>query len=490
MAEKQDDSWVEDILPTSVEEPTGNRSILEKRLLLKMDLSIVPLLACSFFIAYMDRNNLGNARIMGMQEDLHLSDEQYFNCLTMFFVGYMVFMLPANLAMRIIGPPRQLGLAVIFFGVCGTCLAAAKNYATVIGLRVLIGTGEAFVQVGLLYFSFWYKRNEVATRAAIYYTSATISGCFSGLIAYGVEKNLDGVQGFHSWQWLYIVEGIPAIGLGIIIFFLLPSFPDAIAKGGSRYFKKIEIDLAQQRMADAHSTSNEKIVLSQIWMALKDPKSYFTAVIYGALCLGIASVTSFLPTFIRQFGFGKLETQLFTIIPYAFATITLLAVCIVSDRFDTKGPLLLLCLATSSIGFIILLSTTNRIALIAGTCFVASGLYPGIILTVSWVTINHGGYTKRSTAWAMAQITGQGLSIIGTQVYRHPPRFLAGHGCLLGFFIAAMLATVANWWYMRRENRKRDHRADEFRTRGVKDEKAEKSADELLDWHPDFRYIL
>ena len=76
-------------------------------------------------------------------------------------------MLPANLGMRVIGPPRQLGLAVIFFGVCGTCLAASKHYATVIGLRVLIGMGEAFVQVGLLYFSFWYKRDEVATRAGM-----------------------------------------------------------------------------------------------------------------------------------------------------------------------------------------------------------------------------------------------------------------------------------------------------------------------------------
>jgi MFS family permease len=121
---------------------------------------------------------------MGMQADLKLSDTQFFNCLMMFcmlssldlgryltttnidpVVGYMVFMLPANLAMRVVGPPHQLGVAVAFFGVCGACLAAAKNYGTVLGLRVLIGIGEAFVQVGLLYFSFWYKRNEVATRA-------------------------------------------------------------------------------------------------------------------------------------------------------------------------------------------------------------------------------------------------------------------------------------------------------------------------------------
>jgi hypothetical protein len=85
---------------------------------------------------------------------------------------------------------------------------------------------------------------------AVYYTSATISGCFSGLIAYGVDKNMDGVHGFKAWQWLYIVEGIPAIGLGFIIIFFLPSFPDIIAKRGSKYFTNAEIELALQRMAE------------------------------------------------------------------------------------------------------------------------------------------------------------------------------------------------------------------------------------------------
>jgi hypothetical protein len=73
------------------------------------------------------------------------------------------------------------------------------------------------------------------------------------LIAYGVDKNLDGVRGFRAWQWLYIVEGIPAIGLGFILIFFLPSFPDIIAKKGSKYFSNAEIDLALQRMADGKS---------------------------------------------------------------------------------------------------------------------------------------------------------------------------------------------------------------------------------------------
>lgn len=120
-----------------------------------------------------------------MQANLRLTDEQFFNCLMMFYkwqlliqmsklicsyrsadittVGYMVFILPVNTVMRVIDLPRQLGLLVVFFGVCGTCLFAVHNYGSVLGLRLPIGLGEAFVQVGLFNSSFWYKRGEVAT---------------------------------------------------------------------------------------------------------------------------------------------------------------------------------------------------------------------------------------------------------------------------------------------------------------------------------------
>jgi hypothetical protein len=90
----------------------------------------------------------------------------------------------------------------------------------------------------------------------------------------------------------------------------------------------------------------------------------------------------------------------------------------------------------------------------------------------------------------MAQITGQGLSIVGTQVYRHPPRYLAGHGTLLGFFVLGMAATVGNWLYMRRENKKRNERQVVEVSGLGSEEKEGMGEEELLDWHPGFRYIL
>jgi hypothetical protein len=177
-------------------------------------------------------------------------------------------------------------------------------------------------------------------------------------------------------------------------------------------------------------------------------------------------------------------------IPYAFGTVTLLSVCLFSDRVNSKGPILFLCIATTATGYIILLAMTNPVALIAGTCFVAAGPYPSVILTVSWITINHGGYTKRSTAWAMAQLTSQGLSIMGTQIYRNPPRYFAGHGVVLAFFCLALCSVICNFLWMGRENRKRDEAARLFMTAGTKNPECEKGIAELFDYHPDFRYVL
>ncbi|KAH0536475.1 hypothetical protein FGG08_006656 [Glutinoglossum americanum] len=331
--------------------------------------------------------------------------------------------------MRVVSPPKLLGVAIVFFGVCSTCLAAAKNYASILALRVLIGAGQAFVQVGSLYLSIWYKRNEVATRAGETIPpilkekvwKAMTADC--GLIAYGVDKNLRHTGTFLSWQWLFITEGVSTIAVGAFLFFSLPPFPEQLVEKASWIFNPEEIRIAVQRTIEANNHPNARIVRRQLWAGLRDPKAYFTSMIHGAFVLGISSISNFLPTFILVFGFGR-------------------------------------------------------------------RLYPGAILNVVWININHGGYTKRSTAWAMAQVTGNSYGIIGTQVYRHPPRFLVGHGTLLGSLALAMGAVVANYLWMRNENRKKEEVAMWWRDQGQENPDKERTFEELLDYHPDFKYFL
>lgn len=184
------------------------------------------------------------------------------------------------------------------------------------------------------------------------------------------------------------------------------------------------------------------------------------------------------------------RAQLFTVIPYACATIATLAVGLASDKFNLKGPFLILCLSTSAVGYIILLSVTNVPVLIFATCLITSGLYPSVILTTTWLGINTAGFTKRGTTWAMAEIFGQCFSIMGTHVYDGPPRFTKGHSIVLGFLAFGVICTSTLILWMKWMNRARENRIARYVEQGEPHPHMERSLEEEGDGHLEFRYIL
>ena len=128
-----------------------------------------------------------------------------------------------------------------------------------------------------------------------------------------------------------------------------------------------------------------------------------------------------LPTIIKAIGFDPLTANLYTIIPYSFAIVIMPVGCWVSDKYQARAkPYAAFC-SLSLVGFVILLSTTNKVAAMAGCCFVAAGCYPNICIGIAWNNTTHGGWTKRSTAFAIAQFTFQAYGIIATQVVRSIP---------------------------------------------------------------------
>lgn len=175
-------------------------------------------------------------------------------------------------------------------------------------------------------------------------------------------------------------------------------------------------------------------------------------------------------------------------IPYGFATITLPIVAILADKFQKRFIPTLICLATSLIGFVMIMASTGQVLHLTGCCFVAAGSYPALIVAISWQMSSHAGYTKRSTAWAISQVFIQCYSIISTQIYDNPPRYFKGHGTLLGLNAVGVVAAVINYWLMKRENARRDLVAQEFEANGMEDPDLTKSYEELCDRHPLFRY--
>jgi MFS family permease len=177
-------------------------------------------------------------------------------------------------------------------------------------------------------------------------------------------------------------------------------------------------------------------------------------------------------------------------IPYSVAIITMPVMSLASDRFQRKAVPTLICLSVSVVGYIMLIASVRKPVLIIGCCFVAAGSYPAVVISVSWLLSNHAGYTKKSTAWAVTQVFIQCYSIISTQIYTNPPRFIKGHSILLALNALGVVAGSIKYYVMKRENKRRDQVAQALLDEGRVDPASEQSLEELCDYHPDFRYVL
>ncbi len=142
------------------------------------------------------------------------------------------------------------------------------------------------------------------SRTGILYSAATISGAFSGFIAYGVQKDLtEKATGLEPWRWLFIIDGTAAMAVGIVTIIVIPRFADKMGGRKNLLLNATDIRVAIER-AKGYNTIGAKVDFTQIWSTLKDPKSWLFACINAGVALGIASVGNFLPTFVRAFGYS------------------------------------------------------------------------------------------------------------------------------------------------------------------------------------------
>lgn len=167
--------------------------------------------------------------------------------------------------MKILAPRWVLGGSITMFGLVATLFSVSRNFADIIGLRLLLGFGEAIVPLSFLYISMWYKHDELALRGCefsililaslanrlrcvgLIYWSTSIASFAGGLIAYGIEKNVQNAHGIRSWQWLFIVEGVPTIAVGVVIMAILPGYPDKVVAKGHFLFSRSENELLLAR---------------------------------------------------------------------------------------------------------------------------------------------------------------------------------------------------------------------------------------------------
>jgi MFS family permease len=167
----------------------------EKAILRKMDLRLIPMLALLYLLSFLDRGNIGNAKIEGLTEDLKMSGAQYNWCLTVFFFTYAAFEVPSNLLLKKLRPSVWLPTIMVAWGIVMTLMGIVQSYEGLLVARIFLGVAEAGLFPGVAYYiTMWYARHEAQFRQALFFSAASVAGAFSGLLAFGIA-HMDGVGG-------------------------------------------------------------------------------------------------------------------------------------------------------------------------------------------------------------------------------------------------------------------------------------------------------
>jgi MFS family permease len=266
----------------------------EIRLVRKLDLWIMPCICIMYFLNYVDRNAIAQARINHLEEDLGMSGTEFNTAVSILFVGYVLTQVPSNMLITKVKPGIYMSSWMLIWAIVSSCTALVQSYAGLVVCRFFLGITEAPFYPGATYMlSIFYTRKEVATRIAILYCAQILATGFSGLIAAGIFAGLDGARGLEGWRWLFIIEGAITAVVSFVGFFILPNTPLT-----TWWLTDEEKNLAHSRMErDKLSDSNDQ--LASAWQGLKQAcadKRTWIFCLMQCFHLSACSFNSFFPT--------------------------------------------------------------------------------------------------------------------------------------------------------------------------------------------------
>jgi ACS family tartrate transporter-like MFS transporter len=299
------------------------KGAIEKQTIRRVTLRILPFLMVCYFVAYLDRANLGFAALT-MNKDIGLSATAYGWGASIFFVSYFLFEVPSNLVLERVGARRWIAFLMVSWGLISAAMALVVDTSSFYVVRFLLGMAEAgFFPGVILYLTYWFPRAHRA-RIVSYFMVAQPLSLFAGSPLSGALLGLDSLWGLHGWQWLFIVEAMPAIILGFVFLLWIADKPSDAA-----WLPENEkVWLERQLVADG-STTKEKPAL---WEIMKHPKVLLFGLIYSGSVLTEYGLAYWQPTMIKAYGLSNWNTGLLNAVPYALAATGMILWGTHSDR--------------------------------------------------------------------------------------------------------------------------------------------------------------
>ncbi|PPQ68016.1 hypothetical protein CVT24_002925 [Panaeolus cyanescens] len=463
----------------------------ERKLWRKIDIRLMPILSLMYLLSFLDRGNIGNARLQGLQTELDLTGNKYNIALTMYFIPYCLFECPANLVLKKFRPSKWLPGITVTWGIIMTLMGLVKNYPQLVGVRICLGVAEAGLFPGVVYYlTFWYPRHMLQLRIGLFFGAASLAGAFSGLLAFGISF-MSGTQGLLGWSWIFILEGIATVAVGLLAFVIMVDFP---ATASFLTPEERSFVVAKKKYDNSSVGEEEKFAMKHLVSALLDWQVWIHILVYMSIIAPLYGITLFLPSIIATFGHPPAISQLLTVPPYVVATIVLYIFAIYSDRLKLRSPFIFLGLTFCLIGFVINISSAPSGVKYFGTFFVVTGSYatfPGI---VAWLGNNLAGQYKRGVGMAIQIGVGNFSGAIAANIYRSidSPRYKLGHGLELMFVGIGFVTTpIIILLYMRiNKKREAEMRAIEASGETLRDRYTAQQLRDMGDRAPDFRYTL
>ena len=288
-------------------------SEIERRTMRKVAWRIVPFLILCYFIAYVDRVNIGFAALT-MNADIGLTQTAFGIGGSLFFIAYVLFEVPSNVAMEKFGARVWIARIMITWGLVGIGMAFVTGAYSFYGLRFLLGAAEAgFFPGAVLYLAQWFPRAYRARIVATFMVAIPLSN-FLGSPISALLLSLDGMAGFAGWQWRFIMESLPAVLLGLVALFLLPSRPK-----DASFLSAEERSWLTDTLANEHAPGTAKP--GSVWRTLTNGKVWALAVVYCGSSATSNALSIWQPQILKSFGLSTWETGLFNMIPFGFAAI-------------------------------------------------------------------------------------------------------------------------------------------------------------------------
>ncbi|GIZ41984.1 hypothetical protein CKM354_000526500 [Cercospora kikuchii] len=463
-----------------------------KRILRKVDYRLPTLLAVLYLLSFLDRSNIGNAKIAGMTKTLHMTGHDYNIALTVFFFPYAFGMIPSNMIIKKVKPSLWMSFLMICWGTAMMCHGWVQTKGELMAARAVMGLFESgFMPAAQFLCTLWYCRFEYQFRVALFWCSATLAGAFSGLLAYGLEKIDAG--GYEGWRWIFLIEGAATIVVGFCSYFLLPNSPESC-----KFLTPEEKVILRRRLdqdagtKEGHVINNgERFDMKYLVKTLTDWRILIAGVIVCGQSIPFYAFSFFCPTIIKELGYETWQAQLLTVPIYLLACVATLVLAIYADSRQTRWKFIVYPYATAAVGFVALLCIPHPKlpGLTYGFLYlIPLGLSCGLNAQIAWLANNLAPSWRRAIGLAgMCALANLGGSI-GANIYleKEAPRYPLGFGFSLGVLVSGIIAALLNRHILLKINAARD----KIPLSSIRIQYTEQQLLELGDLSPLYRYVV